>query len=99
MRGFILSDEFDPKALEKKLWDEKVDQEGTIRFSSKTLPPASVGLASIRMKRWTRRLIALSVAFLVLSTVLWVSKTHHVLRLSTQDGLVQSVELLINDER
>lgn len=94
-----MSDEFDPKTLEKQLWAEKVDEENPVRFSSTTLPPASVGLASIRMKRWTRRLIAMSAVFLVLSTLLWVSKTHHVLRLSTQDGFVQSVELLINDER
>lgn len=94
-----MSDQFDPKALEKKLWAESVDEEGGVRFSSDALPPASVGLASIRIKRWTRRLVTASVVMLILSTFLWAAKTHHVLRLSTQDGLVQSVELIINDER
>jgi hypothetical protein len=99
LRGFILSEEFDPKSLEEELWSEKAEEGSAIRFSSETLPPASVGLASIRMKRWTRRLVSLSVVLMVLSTLLWISKTHHILRLSTQDGLVQSVELFINDER
>ena len=81
------------------MWSEKAEEGSAIRFSSETLPPASVGLASIRMKRWTRRLVSLSVVLMVLSTLLWISKTHHILRLSTQDGLVQSVELFINDER
>jgi len=94
-----LSEEFDPKSLEEELWSEKAEEGSAIRFSSETLPPASVGLASIRMKRWTRRLVSLSVVLMVLSTLLWISKTHHILRLSTQDGLVQSVELFINDER
>jgi len=93
-----LSKEIDFKALEKKLWQQGSSDGPDSRFSSGELSPASVGLASIRMKRWTRLLIASSCALIVLSCLTWLSKTHHVLKLSTQDGYVRAVELFVKDE-
>jgi hypothetical protein len=92
----VLSDSIDFKKLEKDLWQQK-ESVTSAQVELHELPPASIGLASIRMKRWTRRLITISVVLLLLSSLLWFTKTHHVLRVSTQDGVVKSVELLIND--
>ena len=92
-----MSEPVDFKKLEQKLWGEKEADDASFGFIPPGLPPASVGLASIRMKRWTRRLVVASFALVMISAFLWVTKTHHVLRVSTQDGYVKSVELLRND--
>jgi len=93
-----LSHKIDFKSLEKKLWEEGSGDDPGLRFSSAELPPASIGLASIRIKRWTRILISLSVVFVIASCVLWFSKTHHVLKVSTQNGYVRAVEMFVKDE-
>lgn len=93
-----MSHKIDFKSLEKKLWDEGSTQGPDLRFSSAELPPASIGLASIRIKRWTRLLISFSVALVIVTCVLWFSKTHHVLKVSTQDGYVRAVEMFVQDE-
>lgn len=92
-----MSDTVDFKKLETDLWSESHNGELLSGFSPQGLPPASVGLASIRMKRWTRRFVFASIVLVFLSCLLWATKTHHVLRVSTQDGIVKSVELLRND--
>lgn len=92
-----MSKQFDFKKLEKDLWAAKPNDRLAPPFSSTGLSPVNVGLASIRMKRWSRRLISASVVLIVFSILLWAAKSHHILKVSTQDGLVKAVELIVNE--
>lgn len=92
-----MSKQFDFKKLEKDLWSAKPEDRLPPPFSAPGLSPANVGLASIRMKRWSRRLVSASVVLIVLSILLWAAKSHHIIKVSTQDGLVKVVEMIVNE--
>jgi len=91
-----VSKQIDFLKLEEELWASSFDGPDH-QFLPPTLSPVSVGLASVRMKRWTARLIRWAAYLLFASVLLWATKTHHILKVSTQDGVVKSVELLTNE--